>query len=283
MPPYRKPVSLLHTVSLFGCHIRSSKEGLISFLLTWPGIHSLVIGTGVTLEKWESRIFTKGPESSSHAHQRLSRSFSGTPEKKRESCGTCISKKNTHVPKAKKHACGRRHCRKQMGWLVTHDLVPKEHVPIMPGERLQQCRSPAFSEFANNNHNPSKLILIDHNFSSKQRIPRNARCISPRVFFFTNLTHWCFASPWGRPQCRTLWTGTQVCSGNKIHTNEFCIHKSVYAFTCIYYIYIANSNKHMYAHIIHIWFIIYTYVHAPPPVTVVNEGRVYQDPQVKTL
>ena len=103
-------------------------------------------------------------------------------------------KKWLTYPKQRNMFYGRRHCRKQMGWLVTHDLVPKEHVPIMAGARLQQCdSSPAFSEFANNNHNPSNLILIDHNFSSKQRIPRNDRCISPRVFFFTNLTHWCFA------------------------------------------------------------------------------------------
>lgn len=128
------------------------------------------------------------------------------------------------------------------------------------------------------------LIIISHPNSV---FAGNAKCISPRVFFFTNLTHCCFAK---------LLEVVHSAGPYKLVRRFvlevtykpmfFCIHRSVYTFnlyTIHIYIYIANSNKHMYAHIIHIWFIIYTYLHAPPPVTVVNEGRVYQDPQVKTL
>ena len=199
MPPHRKPVSLLHTVSLFGCHIRSSKEGLISFLLTWPGIHSLVIGTGAPWRSENHGFSQEVLKVQAMLIKDFPVLFLELLKRKDKVGGTCISKKLlTYLKTKKQHVYGRRHCRKQMGWLATHDLVPKEHVPIMAGARLQECdSSPAFSEFANNNHNPSKLILIDHNFSSKHIqtafFSRNARCISPRVFFFTNLTHWCFA------------------------------------------------------------------------------------------
>lgn len=240
MPPHRKPVSLLHTVSLFGCHIRSFKEGLISFLLTWPGIHSLVIGTGVTLEKWEVRItdFHKRSWKFKPCSSKTFPFFFWNSWKEKRKLRNMHLKKITDVPKTKKHACGRRHCRKQMGWLVTHDLVPEEHVPIMPGTRLQQCRSPAFSEFANNNHSPSKLILIDHNFSSKHIqtafFPEGQMHISTGLFY---LTHWCFASPWGRPQCRTLWTGTQFVLETKYTPMNFVFTDQYIHLIYILYIY----------------------------------------------
>ena len=103
MPPYRKPVSLLHTVSLFGCHIRSSKEVLISFLLTWPGIHALVIGTGVTFEKWESRIFHNRSWKFKPCSSKTFPFFFLELLKRKDKVEEHASQKMTHVPKTKKH------------------------------------------------------------------------------------------------------------------------------------------------------------------------------------